>query len=71
VPCPWPFESAYVGAKLDIVPCCSVADPRVANLGHPASASLAEVWNGPAYVELRRAHLAGEVPGYCRQCYED
>ena len=32
------------------------------------SESIEEIWNGPAYVELREQHTSGNYPDYCKSC---
>lgn len=70
-PCSWPFESVYVGSGMEAVPCCSVADASVANLGSLQGNSILEIWNSDEYLKLRQAHLSGKPPGYCSQCYKN
>jgi MoaA/NifB/PqqE/SkfB family radical SAM enzyme len=70
-PCSWPFESAYVGARMDVVPCCSIADPRLYNLGRITDGSgLNLIWQNNDYKKLRQMHLSGRIPECCEQCYE-
>ena len=65
--CPWPFERAYVSSDLRVVPCCTIANPEVMDLG--SAATLAETWHSPSFAEFRRAHIEGRLPSACRGCY--
>lgn len=65
--CPWPFERAYVASDMRVVPCCTIANPDVCELG-PAS-ELTATWNGAAYRAFRKAHLEGRIPKVCQGCY--
>ncbi|MEW5984936.1 MAG: radical SAM/SPASM domain-containing protein [Acidobacteriota bacterium] len=47
--------------------CCADFDGRV-TLGDVRHASIEEIWNGDAYVRVRRAHLESGGPDICRQC---
>lgn len=65
--CPWPFERAYVSSDRRVVPCCTIANPDVYELG--GADDLTATWNGPAYRAFRRAHLEGRIPKICQGCY--
>lgn len=66
--CHWPFTWAFVGSDLRVVPCCMIGNPDVIDLGDARDFSA--VWNGPDYKSFRRAHLEGNIPGYCTNCYK-
>ena len=66
--CPWPFEKAYISSDMRVVPCCFIADPKVADLGD--AHNFVEVWQSESYKEFRRAHLEGRIPKVCQACYE-
>lgn len=73
--CPWPFERAYVSSDLRVVPCCTIGNPDVYQVGpaldpHDPQA-FARHWRGPEFVAFRRAHLEGRIPQICRSCYAD
>lgn len=59
-----PFETAHVLANGDVV-VCEVLDRRP--MGSLASASLASIWNGPAYETFRQSYLEDAVDE-CRTC---
>lgn len=65
--CPWPFTRPYISCDLRVVPCCMIANPKIADLGD--AKEFANVWNSPAYQSFRRAHMEGDIPKYCRSCY--
>ncbi len=65
--CPWPFERLYVSSDMRAVPCCTIANPEVTDLGD--AADLSQTWNSEAFVAFRDAHIKGEIPAVCRGCY--
>ena len=65
--CPWPFERLYVSSDLRVVPCCTIGNPDVIDLG--AADSLTRTWNSDDFVAFRRGHLRGPLPDVCRGCY--
>jgi MoaA/NifB/PqqE/SkfB family radical SAM enzyme len=67
--CAWPFERAYVSSDNKIVPCCMVANPDSFEIG--ANGSLKDIWNSEDYMNFRKAHLEGDVPKICLNCYEE
>jgi radical SAM protein with 4Fe4S-binding SPASM domain len=69
--CVWPWTGAYIAANGDVVPCCIVADADTAKMGNVFERDFAEIWNSPAYRELRRRIRSRDLPGYCRNCYRD
>lgn len=67
--CFWPFRSLFINVEGEITPCC-VRMHRNHSLGNILKVSnLNEIWNGPAYQALRRAHLQKDkthsVCGHC------
>ncbi|MEQ8666530.1 MAG: radical SAM protein [Rhodospirillales bacterium] len=70
--CPWPFERAYVGSDLRVVPCCMIANPDACEIPDDGDGefSFTRIWNNDAYADFRRAHLEGDIPDVCLQCYE-
>lgn len=71
-PCTDIYRAIFVYWTGDVVPCCyDIAGKAV--VGNLARQSLTEVWNAPAYVELRRridgamANPGGE-PELCKSC---
>lgn len=65
--CSWVFERAYMGSDMRVVPCCALGVPEVCDMGD--GRDFLNVWNSEAYRKLRRQHLTGRIPGFCRQCY--
>jgi len=69
--CRWPWGGAYIATDGSVVPCCLVADPRVAALGNIFETPFSKIWQGRAYQSLRKKMKSGNYPEYCKQCYED
>lgn len=69
--CPWPFERAYVSSDMRVVPCCMIGNPDVYEIGAPLSEtnSFTDVWQSQVYEDFRNAHLKGDIPKVCRNCY--
>jgi len=65
--CAWLFERAFISSDLRIVPCCVLSSPEQVDLGD--ALDLDRIWNQAEYQKLRAAHLGGDVPDWCRQCY--
>jgi MoaA/NifB/PqqE/SkfB family radical SAM enzyme len=60
--CHWPFRSAHITAEGNVTPCCTRTQPNhgIFNiLSHDGD--FAKNWNGPAYQELRQAHINGDT----------
>lgn len=66
--CTWLWERVFISADCRIVPCCTISDPAIMDMGD--AGSFAEYWNEAAYRKLRHAHLSGRLPSVCRSCYE-
>ena len=67
--CPWPWQSSYIAANGDVVPCCQIADSSVVKMGNVFDEPFADVWNDDKYRELRRRLADDDIPHYCRSCY--
>ena len=65
--CQWPFERVVVSSDLRIVPCCTIANPQVYDLGD--ARDFTKLWNSESFVEFRTAHLEGRIPEPCKMCY--
>ncbi|MFV0280800.1 MAG: radical SAM/SPASM domain-containing protein [Rhodoblastus sp.] len=67
-PCLHMWQSLIVAWDGRVVPCCYDYDAKVP-LGDLRTQTLEEIWNGPAYVEFRRAELEGRNDTeLCRNC---
>jgi radical SAM protein with 4Fe4S-binding SPASM domain len=66
--CGWPWESAYVTHRAEVLPCCMVMGSERATLGDLHEQSFAEIWAGDAYGEFRERLLGQEPPEVCRGC---
>lgn len=60
------YSMMNVKADGAVYPCC--IHPR--KMGDLNTQSVAEVWNGPEYREMRRQHASGEVDEMCRRCFD-
>lgn len=64
----------FVFVTGDVVPCCAQNERgdrqwQIArSMGNIFDKSFKEIWNGPAYTELRRKIRCGETPDYCVGC---
>ena len=57
------------GHRGAVAPCCQVLGrDEEAVLGHTSENTIEEIWNGPAYTELREQHTTGDYPDYCKDC---
>ena len=57
------------GQRGAVAPCCQVLGrDEEAVLGHTSVNTIEEIWNGPAYTELREQHTTGDYPDYCKDC---
>ena len=65
--CPWPFERAFVSSDMRVVPCCTIANPDVTEMGDAHNFS--KVWHSERMVEFRIAHIEGNIPVFCQECY--
>jgi MoaA/NifB/PqqE/SkfB family radical SAM enzyme len=66
-PCERPFTKAYIRYNGDVVLCCEDwRHTRV--MGSLTTSTLAEIWTGNAYQDVRRALLARRVPPPCDRC---
>lgn len=64
--CTDPWRVAFVRWNGDVHPCCYA--PADVVMGSLAEQGFWEIWNGPAYRELRRTVNSGAPPEYCRIC---
>lgn len=66
--CYFPFVHANIRANYNrkVSPCWR-SDEVLGNLDN---SSLEEIWNGPAYTELRQKFLNGEKPEGCARCWK-
>ena len=67
--CPWPWTGAYVASNGDVVPCCILANSDTVKMGNVFEQSFKEIWNGPAYREMRSRIARHDLPEYCTGCY--
>jgi radical SAM protein with 4Fe4S-binding SPASM domain len=67
-PCKFLWSSMVVSWNGDVVPCCFDYDAKMV-MGNVNEQSIDEIWNGPAYVELRRAEIEGcNHSSLCASC---
>ena len=67
--CAWLWQSSYIAANGDVVPCCQIADSSVVKMGNVFDEPFADIWNNGKYRELRRRIAGDDIPHYCRGCY--
>ena len=67
--CAWPWQSSYIAANGDVIPCCQIADSSVVKMGNVFDEPFANIWNNDRYRELRRRIANNDIPHYCRSCY--
>jgi MoaA/NifB/PqqE/SkfB family radical SAM enzyme len=65
--CRWPFSWSYISADMRAVPCAMIANPDVAEYGD--AKTFLETWNSQEYQDFRQAHLEGDIPNFCKNCY--
>jgi radical SAM protein with 4Fe4S-binding SPASM domain len=68
--CGFPWQLMVIDLTGEVLPCpyFHFADTG-RTLGNTNTSSIAEIWNGPAYRELRERHLSGDLSGYpCGDC---
>ncbi|MDP3427516.1 MAG: SPASM domain-containing protein [Humidesulfovibrio sp.] len=69
-PCRYPWHSVCVLADGRVVPCCRDINGDMV-LGDLTRQSLAEIWNGPSMLALRRALAVGDrANALCNSCRE-
>ena len=67
-PCKFLWQSVVIAWDGRVVPCCYDYDTKLV-LGDLRTSSLAEIWNSPAYVALRKAELEGRnFTDLCANC---
>ena len=67
--CSWPWNSSYLSAKGEVVPCCIVGDPNVVTMGNINDNSFKEIWNSKKYNLLRNKINNNDLEEYCKNCY--
>ncbi|MBI5575332.1 MAG: radical SAM protein [Deltaproteobacteria bacterium] len=67
-PCPLVFRTLYVRVDGECKPCCFASDDPALTLGNVQNRPIEDIWNGPEYRRIRRAHIAGQVPPTCSHC---
>lgn len=69
-PCFYMWDSVVIAWDGRVVPCCFDYDATM-DLGSLRTQTLREIWNGPAYLALREAELAGQNTNkLCVNCTE-
>lgn len=78
--CAWPYFSAVIGSRGDVVPCCTfriadsyIGDRNTRSLGNIAASTLSEIYAAPGYMQARdmatRPGTTGSVAGhFCEGC---
>jgi pyrroloquinoline quinone biosynthesis protein E len=68
--CPWPFERTFIASTKEVVPCCMIGNPHTFSLGRITD-GFSKIWRSEAYQAFRQAHLSGNIPSVCRNCYSE
>ncbi len=68
-PCHWPFDSAYITTDGYVVPCCTIADPDVINMGNVFEEPFESIWSNARYQAFRESILSHQLFKACRNCY--
>ena len=69
-PCFWPFERFLLSSEGLMVPCCTICDPAVYQYGNISD--FKNIWfDSDKLLEFRRAHIEGNIPDMCENCYGD
>lgn len=66
--CRWPWDTAYLTWRGDVLPCCMVGTPEVCVMGNAFERGFIEVWEGERFGRLRDRLSAGDPPEYCLTC---
>jgi len=66
--CAWPFSRAFLTSDSRIMPCGLIGYRDDINFG--SALHIREAWNAEPYRNFRRAHIEGNIPSFCRECYE-
>lgn len=70
--CRRPWETAYITAWGNLLPCCisafSIHDYDSLILGNVFEDGLEKIWRGEKYLEFRRSHQSTQPPGSCAGC---
>lgn len=64
--CPLPWQQMVVGITGIAVPCCYRPWPEA--FGNLKTQNVHSIWNGPRYVELRKAMVEGGIEAACPDC---
>ncbi len=67
--CSWPWNSSYISAKGNIVPCCIIGDPSVVDMGNITQKSFKEIWYSEKYNNFRNKISKNELEDFCKNCY--
>jgi MoaA/NifB/PqqE/SkfB family radical SAM enzyme len=66
------FEQVYIVSTGEMVLCCVDWDRRAIMGRLDGGVGIRDVWNGPAYVEMRRRFQAGDLEGtLCAECLKE
>ena len=69
--CSWPWNSSYISADGNVVPCCIVADPKVSTMGNVKSKSFKEIWRSNSYEKIRGNIKTNNLNEFCKNCYSE
>jgi radical SAM protein with 4Fe4S-binding SPASM domain len=66
-PCARPLFYMAIQYNGDVVPCCNDINSEYV-VGSTAKESLKDLWVDEKLTDLRKMHLAGNIPAMCRKC---
>ncbi len=70
-PCPLAWNSSYIAANGDVIPCNIIADVDIVKMGNVFEQDFKEIWNSAAYQNLRERIRNHDLPEHCKHCYVD
>ena len=67
--CSWPWNSTYLSAEGEVVPCCIIGDPKVVSMGNINKTSFNDIWNSEKYNIMRNNIKSNKLDDFCKNCY--
>lgn len=62
------WERPAIAVDGTVTPCCYTVSSKFLDMGNIRQNSFQEIWHGPQFNALRRAHLLGVPPSVCHGC---
>ncbi len=70
-PCRCTWESTYIAANGDVIPCSVIADAEIVKMGNVFETDFKDIWNSQPYQTLRTQIANHDLPDHCKHCYLD